>query len=71
MCLMVGGLSAASQTYKEYENLQAPITKELAQNLTGRLEQAMRSYLNVPGRWTHLPPGRRLDAIGCFSCLNG
>lgn len=43
MCLMVGGLSAASQTYKEYENLQAPITKELAQNLTGRLEQAMRA----------------------------
>lgn len=43
MCLMVGGLCAASQTYKEYENLQAPMTKELAQNLTGRLEQAMQA----------------------------
>jgi len=43
MCLIVGGLCAASQTYKEYENLQAPVTKELAQNLTGRLEQAMRA----------------------------
>jgi hypothetical protein len=43
MCLTVGGLSVASQTYKEYENLRAPVTKELAQNLTGRLEQAMRA----------------------------
>jgi hypothetical protein len=52
MCLMVGGLSAASQTYQEYENFQAPMTKELAQNLSRRLEQAMRAidsgnaYLN-------------------------
>lgn len=43
MCLMAGGLSAASQTYKEYLSLPASPTQEVAQNLTGRLEQAMRT----------------------------
>lgn len=43
MCLMVGGLCAASQAYKEYLSLQASPTQEVAQNLTGRLEQAMRT----------------------------
>jgi hypothetical protein len=49
---MVGGLCAASQAYKEYLNLQTSPTQEVAQNLTGRLEQAMRTidsgnmYLN-------------------------
>lgn len=42
MCLIVGGLGAASQTYKEYLSLQVSPTREVAQNLTGRLEQARR-----------------------------
>ncbi|MDD2903274.1 MAG: hypothetical protein PHU44_12655 [Syntrophales bacterium] len=43
MCLMVRGLAGASQTYQEYRHLQTSPTKEQAQNLTGRLEQAMRT----------------------------
>jgi hypothetical protein len=43
MLLMVGGLSAASQTYQAYLNLQAAPTREQAQKLTGDLEQAMRA----------------------------
>ena len=40
---MVGGLCAASQTYKEYANLKGPLTKEMAQTLSARLDQAMRA----------------------------
>jgi hypothetical protein len=47
MCLMVGGLCLASQTYKEFKNLQVSPTKEMAQNLTGRLQQAMQSIDSV------------------------
>lgn len=43
MCLMVGGLGTASQAYKEYLSLQASPTQGVAQELTGRLEQAMRT----------------------------
>ena len=43
MCLIVGGLCAASQTYQDYMNLQVSPTKEQAQKLTGSLEQAMRT----------------------------
>ncbi len=43
MCLMVGGLCLASQTYKEYKDRQGPTTKALAQKLTGQLEQARRA----------------------------
>lgn len=43
MLLMVGGLSAASQTYQAYLNLQASPTQEQAQKLTGDLEQALRA----------------------------
>jgi hypothetical protein len=63
MCLMVGGLCAASQAYKEYENLQAPMTKELAQNLTGRLEQAMRAIDSGNAYWD------RLDDIAVYANL--
>jgi len=42
MCLIAGGLGAASQTYKEYLSLQVSPTQEVAQNLTDRLEQARR-----------------------------
>lgn len=43
MLLMVGGLSAASQTYQTYLNLQVSPTQEQARKLTGALEQAMRT----------------------------
>ena len=43
MCLIVGGLCAASQTYQDYMNLQVSPTKEQAHKLTGSLEQAMRT----------------------------
>jgi hypothetical protein len=43
MLLMVGGLSAASQTYQAYMKLQASPTKEQAYKLTGDLEQALRA----------------------------
>jgi hypothetical protein len=43
MCLIVGGLCTASQAYKDYHSLQTSPTQEVAQNLTGRLEQAMRT----------------------------
>lgn len=42
MCLIVGGLGAASQTYQEFRSLQVSPTQEVAQNLTDRLEQARR-----------------------------
>jgi hypothetical protein len=47
MCLMVGGLCLASQTYQEYKNLPGPPTKDQAQNLTGRLQQAMQAIDSV------------------------
>jgi len=43
MCLIVGGLCLTTQTYKEFENLQGPPSKELRQSLTARLEQARQS----------------------------
>lgn len=43
MCLIVGGLCLATQTYKEYERLQGPPTKEQRQSLTGRLQQALQA----------------------------
>jgi hypothetical protein len=42
MLLIVGGLSAAAQTYKDYRNSQTAITKERARELTGKLEMDMR-----------------------------
>jgi hypothetical protein len=47
MCLMVGGLCLSSQAYKEFQNLQVSPTKEMAQDLTGRLQQAMQSIDSV------------------------
>ena len=43
MCLMVRGLAGASQTYQEYRHLQTALTKEQAQDFTGRLEQDRRT----------------------------
>lgn len=42
MCLIVGGLCLASQTYQEFENLPGPPTQQQRLNLTGRLRQAMQ-----------------------------
>ena len=47
MCLMVGGLCLASQTYQEYKNLPGPPTEEQAQSLTRRLQQAMQAIDSV------------------------
>ncbi len=47
MCLMVGGLCVASQAYQAYKNLPGPPTKDQAQNLTGRLQQAMQAIDSV------------------------
>ena len=47
MCLMVGGLCLASQTYQEYKNLPGPPTEDQAQSLTRRLQQAMQAIDSV------------------------
>ena len=50
MCLIAGGLCEFSQTYKEFENLQGPPSRELRQSLAGRMEQAMRSINAINGQ---------------------
>lgn len=43
MCLIVGGLCLTSQTYQEFENLQAPPTLAQRRSFAGRLQQAMQA----------------------------
>jgi hypothetical protein len=50
MCLIVGGLCLTSQTYKEFENLQGPPSKELRRSLAARLEQARQSIDAINSR---------------------
>ncbi len=43
MCLIVGGLCVASETYQKFVNLQAPPTPAQRRDFAARLQQAMQS----------------------------